>query len=432
MPMNQHVNRRAFVLGCAACGLTCASAATKSNFFDSDVSSGVDKIGSRLSPWVPGQLDIHHISTGRGNATFIALPDASTLLIDAGAINAGLETSFSPRPDGSRRPGQWVARYVQRRLLEMKRTQLDYLLVSHFHPDHIGDVGDFNPISSGGQYHLTGVSDVAAAIHIDKVIDRAFPNYDYPQTWKTRWAENYFSFIKERSRNNLSVEKIQVGQYDQIHPVGLYKEFANYQIRNLAANGMVWSGIDSQYTKLFPPLETLKLEDYPTENQSSIAIKLCYGPFSYFTGGDLTSYTQDGALPWQDVLGAVSKVAGPVTVSTVDHHGMFDSLSAQVVRDLKPSTWVIPTWHISHPDTLQLERILSLRLYSGARDIFATSVMRENLLANQRLISKLQSTDGHVVVRVFEQGLSYSTVVTSNENELDTVKLVRGPKQVIN
>ena len=38
----------------------------------------------------------------------------------------------------------------------------------------------------------------------------------------------------------------------------------------------------------------------------------------------------------------------------------------------------------------------------------------------------------HVNRRDFEQGLSYSTVVTSNENELDTVKLVRGPKQVIN
>jgi glyoxylase-like metal-dependent hydrolase (beta-lactamase superfamily II) len=376
-------------------------------------------------------LDIHHISTGRGNATFIALPDASTMLIDAGAVHSGLEVSAPPKPNATLRPAQWVARYVQRRLEQMQRTGLDYLLVSHLHPDHIGDVSDINPKATGGDYFLTGVSDIANMLSIDRFIDRDYPLYSYPQRWNTAWANNYFSFIKNRTLQGQRVEKVEVASIDQIKPVGPYKEFSHFSIRNVAANGEIWSGVKSESKNLFPPLQTLSLADYPTENQCSIAIKLVYGPFSYFTGGDLTSYTQDGALPWQDMLGAVAKVVGPVTVATADHHGMFDSLSAQVVRDLKPSTWIIPTWHLLHPDTLQLERLLSHRLYSEEREVYATSVMRENLLANQRLFSQLQSTEGHVVVRVSANGRSYYSVVTSNDDEEDMVKFIGSNKKLV-
>ena len=37
--------------------------------------SGADIVGSEISPWVPGMLDIHQISTGRGNAGLYIFPD---------------------------------------------------------------------------------------------------------------------------------------------------------------------------------------------------------------------------------------------------------------------------------------------------------------------------------------------------------------------
>ena len=429
--MQSTFNRRNFVFSLAALGVwDTAQSFRPAGEVDAN-ELFIDAPGRPLSPWAPGQLDIHHLSTGRGNATFIALPDGTSLVIDVGASNSGLETSFEPRPNASLRPGQWVARYVQRRLAEMGRTGLDYLIVSHFHPDHFGDLSDANPLSKSGQFRLTGVTDLTEIVPVRMIIDRSFPQYDYPNAWNTLWAKNYFAFIKERVQSGLSVQKIVVGRNDQIKPIGSYKEFNNYSFRNLVANGSIWTGVDAGVTNLFPPLDTLRTEDYPNENHCSIALKLSYGKFSYYTGGDLTSYTMDGALPWQDVLGAVAKIAGPVTVATVDHHGMFDSLSAQVVRDLRPQAWVIPTWHISHPDMLQLERLLSQRLYPGERDIFATSVMRENALANQRLMLRLQSIDGHVITRVAKGGGTFTSVVTANETESDTVKLVRGPNSVL-
>src|SRR3546814_8964776 len=38
----------------------------------------------QLPAWTKGYFDIHHISTGRGNATYFVFPDGSTMLIDAG------------------------------------------------------------------------------------------------------------------------------------------------------------------------------------------------------------------------------------------------------------------------------------------------------------------------------------------------------------
>jgi hypothetical protein len=106
---------------------------------------------------------------------------------------------------------------------------------------------------------------------------------------------------------------------------------------------------------------------------------------------------------------------------------MFDGLSADVVRALAPQVWVIPTWHIAHPDMLQLERMFSQRLYPGPRDVFATSVMKENLLANGRLTKRMRSHDGHVVVRVAPGGVQFHVAVTDNRDEQDQVKLVTGP-----
>lgn len=195
-------------------------------------------------------------------------------------------------------------------------------------------------------------------------------------------------------------------------------------MRNVAANGRVWTGQGNAAADHFAPLAGLPAADLPTENSCSTAIRIGYGKFSYFTGGDLTSYTQDGALPWQDILGPAAKAAGPASVATADHHGMFDGLNAEVVRSLRPRAWVIQAWHLAHPDMLQLERMLSQRLYQGPRDLFVTSLMPENFLANERLAKRMASRDGHVVVRVPPGGAQFYVAVTDNRDERDVVKLV--------
>lgn len=71
-----------------------------------------------LPPWQKGYLDIHHINTGRGDATFIVLPDSTTCLIDAGDMSNDRPRMHSKRtaiarPDESRPPYEWIAQYIQ-------------------------------------------------------------------------------------------------------------------------------------------------------------------------------------------------------------------------------------------------------------------------------------------------------------------------------
>ena len=382
-----------------------------------------DQEGAPLAPWRAGWMDIHHIATGRGNATLVIFPDGTSLLIDAGASLASLDVSVAPRPDATRRPGQWIARYLQRQLRSAGLGQgLDYLLVTHLHPDHLGDVEAASPMAAGGSYRLTGVMDVAELLPIGMVIDRGFPHYAYPAQFKAPFADNYRAFIGARSTAGKAVEAFRVGSAAQIGARGHRPWATPFEVRNLAANGQVWSGVGEGSTALFPPLDSLPAADWPTENSCSIALRIAYGQFAYFTGGDLTSYTDDGALPWRDVLGPAARAAGPVTVATADHHGMFDALNGDIVRTLRPRAWVIPAWHIGHPDLLQLERMFSQRLYPGPREVYATTVMPQNLLANGRLTRRMASHDGHIVVRVLPGGGSMYIAVTDNRDEGDLVR----------
>ena len=167
--------------------------------------------------------------------------------------------------------------------------------------------------------------------------------------------------------------------------------------------------------------------DIPDENACSAALRLRYGAFGYFAAGDLTSNSFDGTLPWRDVETPAAQAAGPVDVAVAAHHGMFDATGADVVRALKPRAWIIPAWHVAHPSSDVLERMLSQRLYPGPRDVFATGLSPANELAHKWLTDRLAARGGHVVVRVAPGGGSYRVVVTDNRDEGDRVISQSGP-----
>lgn len=381
--------------------------------------------GGTLPPWQPGQMDIHHLAIGRGNATLIIMPDGTSVLVDAGATNDAFDVSMSTSPGTDKRPGEWIARYAARHLAATGHVGLDYALVTHLHPDHLGDVSASSPLSRHGDYRLTGITDVAEALPIGVLVDRGYPDYPYFGGWleTAPFAKNYRAFIESRRAKGGAVEAFQVGRRDQFRPKGRHPVKTPFGIQNIAANGRVWTGEGTNSHELFPPKETLAAGDLPDENMLCAAIRVEHGAFRYFTGGDLTSTTFDGEAPWRDILTAAARAAGKVDVATADHHGLYDAVSADVVRALRPRAWVIQAWHISHPSMLPLEHMLSERLYPGPRDIFATGVMAENALMHQRLIKRLRSTRGHVVVRVDAGGDTYRVFVTDNRSEDDRLLL---------
>jgi glyoxylase-like metal-dependent hydrolase (beta-lactamase superfamily II) len=409
------LSRRGLLFGAAALGATAAASVPD------------DVIGQPLGPWRRGGLDIHHIATGKGDCALVVGPDGTSLMIDAGASATPPPASLDIRPGPERRAGEWIGRYARRHLAATGEPRLDAFLVSHLHPDHVGDVGPDTPLAPGGAYRLTGVSDVAALLPIGLLVDRGYPDYAFPRGGDAPFARNYVAFVRERTRTGGRVERFRVGADDQFVLRRDPAAFPAFDIRNLAANGEVWTGRGTETHHLFPPIEILAKDDIPDENACSAAIRLRYGAFAYFAAGDLTSNSFDGALPWRDVETPAAQVAGPVDVAVAAHHGMFDATGPVVVRALKPRAWIVQGWHAAHPSPDALERMFSQRLYPGPRDVFATGLSPANELAHKWLTDRLTAREGHVVVRVAPGGGSYRVVVTDNRDEADRVLSISGP-----
>jgi glyoxylase-like metal-dependent hydrolase (beta-lactamase superfamily II) len=136
--------------------------------------------GDVLPAWAPGMLDIHQIVTGRGNAAFMMFPDGTTLLLDAGDAGGTNDdrlrvSDTDQRPNASRTPAQWIARYI--RHMAGSKARLDYVVITHFHGDHIGAITGSEPLSSHGDYRLRGITEIGETLPIVRLIDRGWPDY---------------------------------------------------------------------------------------------------------------------------------------------------------------------------------------------------------------------------------------------------------------
>ena len=70
------MNSKIFFLGAIMLLPTFASCQQEKPFPD----DAVDKVYEYLPEWQAGYLDIHQISTGRGNAAYLIFPDGTTML----------------------------------------------------------------------------------------------------------------------------------------------------------------------------------------------------------------------------------------------------------------------------------------------------------------------------------------------------------------
>src|SRR6185503_4357652 len=90
--------------------------------------------------------------------------------------------------------------------------------------------------------------------------------------------------------------------------------YPTVEIRNIIANGRVWTGTSDAWRDLFVASSNLLQEDWATENMCSIGFRLAYGPFRYFTGGDLPGIADPGFPAWHSVEPAIAALIGPVDV----------------------------------------------------------------------------------------------------------------------
>lgn len=353
--------------------------------------------------WQEGYLDIHQISTGRGNVAWMIMPDGTTMLVDMGDLGTDnyQQEIMNPRPSASKSPAEWVAQYIENfsKPLE-KGTKTDYAFITHFHGDHIGSFDNTAISRPGMAYKLHGITHLAELVDIDKIVDRGWPDYNYPSAEQVSSSNgglgNYTSFMKLRNDNGKTNEQFVVGsdtQFPLKYDPDSYPEFS---VRNVAGNLDVWTGTGTGTSHM-----SFSTTD---ENEFSCAIRISYGDFSWYTGGDIkSSLTED----------AVAKACGPTDVVVCNHHAYKDAMHNSFVRQMQARAYVIPVWDYYHPEAEPLRWMLSTDLYPGDRMVFAAGLVENNRIRLGENGEKIKPA-GHIMVRVYEGGDTWQVFVLND------------------
>jgi len=385
-----------------------------------------DIVGRPIAPWQPGMLDIHQISTGRGNAGLYIFPDGTTLLVDVGELPDHNPRHTPARPDDTRGAGEWVVRYIRHALRHDPQPALDYVLLTHFHQDHMGEVATNMTVSPHG-YTLTGVTRVVEELKVGKLLDRGWPDYSNVAQIESPFLKNYIAFVKWQTENGLKGERFLPGRRDQVVLRRDPKKYRRFEFRNVGANGEIWTGKGTATDHRMPPLDDIPRKKWPDENVFSISFRLSYGKFKFFNGGDIPGIRKNSP-PWYDMETPVAKVVGRVDAAILDHHGYVDAMNETLVSTLSARVWTISVWDAHHPTPGAWERLQSERLYPGPRDIFATDVHPDARLAIPD-IDRMASGHGHVVLRVSPGGNDYRVTIVDDTSESHKVMKVFGPYQ---
>lgn len=382
------------------------------------------KAGSVLPAWEKGYMDIHHVNTGCGECAYIIFPDGTTMLIDAGENKANNPRHVSQKPNDSKASGEWIVDYI-RNMMPAPNQGLDYALITHFHSDHMGGV--LKVKNESGRYYNTGMITVAENIRIGVLVDRGFPDYNFLVNKEDKIVKNYFNFLHFTKRK-MRVERFKPGmdnQFRLLHDSAMYT--GKVKVQNLYANGWLWTGKENEIRYLFPELSQLQKYDLPQENTLSCALKITYGNFSYYTGGDVTGYPKPGRGAFHDVETHLAPIVGKTEICCVNHHGYNNATNDLFISTLSPRVFIIQASDALHPNHSTLERMLSKHLYPEDRDVFATNLHRAAEVVIGKNAETMKSRQGHIVIRVLPEGNEYYIYILDDSNTKRKMRQVFGP-----
>ncbi len=400
--------------------------------------------GEPLPAWTPGTLDIHTLSTGRGECSFFILPDGTSMIIDAAGSLITYDVvakdpdvsadPLPPRPSVNISSAKAIADYVTH--FNPNGKSVDYWLCSHYDTDHMGNFPEtyasICPVSAAigkhpeGGFYLNGINELGTLLDFKKIIDR---DYTFPvDRSEEKRFKDYIRFLNwTRTAKGTVYETAEAGHADQLRLNYSPTEFLDFSIRILCASGYYWtsSGQTARFnlpvnTDGTPDLKAINMVS-PKENIYSVAIMLKWGSFDMFSGGDL-QYNNRGVAPWLDSEAPLCGVVGNVEVMKANHHGNNNANSAELLDRLRPQTLLINTWRDGQPKPGAIKDIVTASPYINIFATGASEAQREKL---KSYADRFKSWEGHVVVRVASDG-QYKIFVVDATDQNYKVRSIHG------
>jgi beta-lactamase superfamily II metal-dependent hydrolase len=226
-------------------------------------------------------VQIYFVDVEGGQATLLVAPSGQSLLIDTGW------------PGFNDRDADRIAEAVKR----SGQKQIDYVLITHYHTDHVG-----------------GVPQLLKQITVGAFVDHG-PNLENDELA----PEGYAAYLSSLG----SVKRIVAKPGDQIPIKGINVEVLAAAGAHITAPAP-GAGQPNPYCASEPKWPT----DH-TENAASVGVLVTYGDFRFVDLGDLT---KDKELD----LVCPNNLVGTIDLFLVGHHGMDVSNSKALVHALHP------------------------------------------------------------------------------------------------
>jgi competence protein ComEC len=259
-------------------------------------------------------LDVYFVDVEGGQATLLVTPSGASMLVDAGwsGVNG--------------RDADRIAAAAK----QAGVSKIDYLVVTHYHRDHVG-----------------GVPELAAKIPVGTFVDHG-PSVEQGE----QPAALFNAYVATRAKGR----HLQVKPGDTIPLAGLDVRVVS-AAGDLAKTALPGAGAANPLCADFKP----KSED-PTENARSVGMVLTFGRFRLIDLGDLTWNKEHGLVCPNNLLGTVD-------VYLTTHHGLDQSGAGVLVHAIRPRVAIMnngakkggtpPAWQIVH-DTPGLQDIWQL------------------------------------------------------------------------
>jgi competence protein ComEC len=236
--------------------------------------------------WAAKGLEVFFVDVEGGQATLIVTPSGDSMLVDTGWLGYG------------QRDAQRIAAVA--RLAKVKK--IDYVLITHYHLDHVG-----------------GALALTEHIPVGTFIDHG-PN---TETGKTP------------SELDANYQKALAGAQHVVVKAGDSIPLKGVDVKVVAANGEVIKDSLTSGGNANPVCSTVEHKQAdPSENARSVGFLLTYGPFRFLDLGDLT---------WNKELelACPNNRIGTVDVLLVTHHGMDLSNSPALVDAVRPKVAIM-------------------------------------------------------------------------------------------